>query len=110
METSRYGIVLVTAASQAEAESIADALVTAQLAACVSMMPIRSVYTWKGEVCRDQEWQLVIKTHLDHFADLETKIRAIHSYETPEIIAIPIVAGSQPYLDWISAQVQFSKT
>jgi periplasmic divalent cation tolerance protein len=110
METSQYGIVLVTAASQAEAESIADALVAAKLAACVSMMPIRSIYTWKGEVCRDDEWQLMIKTDLNQFANLEAKIRAIHSYETPEIIAIPIVAGSQPYLDWISAQVQSTET
>lgn len=110
METSQYGIVLVTAASQAEAESIADALVAAKLAACVSMMPIRSIYTWKGEVCRDDEWQLMIKTDLNQFANLEAKIRAIHSYETPEIIAIPIVAGLQPYLDWISAQVQSTET
>ncbi|MBF2046046.1 MAG: divalent-cation tolerance protein CutA [Leptolyngbya sp. IPPAS B-1204] len=103
---AQFGIVFVTAASQAEAETLADALVEAKLAACVSVLPIRSVYTWKGEVCREQEWQLLIKTDLNRFADLEAKIRAIHSYETPEIIAIPLVAGSQPYLDWMAAQVQ----
>lgn len=101
-----YGVVFVTAASQTEAETIADALIADRLAACVSMMPIRSIYTWKGEVCRDEEWQLVIKTKLDRFSDLTEKIRTLHSYETPEIIALPIVAGSQPYLEWIAAQLQ----
>jgi periplasmic divalent cation tolerance protein len=101
----QYGIVLVTASSQAEAESIAETLVQERLAACVSLMPIRSVYTWQGEVHRDQEWQLVIKTDLNRFSDLETKVRSIHSYEVPEVIALPLVNGSQPYLDWISEQV-----
>lgn len=100
-EKDTYGVVLVTASSEAEAERIANALVEAKLAACVNFLPIRSVYTWKGEVCRDEEWQLVIKTCLRHFSDLEAKIRSLHSYETPEIIALPIVAGSQPYLQWI---------
>jgi periplasmic divalent cation tolerance protein len=105
MESGNYGIVLVTAAAQTEAESIAEALIAAKLAACVSLMPIRSIYTWKGEVCREEEWQLVIKTDLNQFAALEAKIREIHSYETPEIIALPLVAGSQPYLAWITAQL-----
>lgn len=104
-QTNRYGVVLVTAASQAEAERIAEALIADRLAACVNLLPIQSIYTWQGEVCRDQEWQLIIKTDLSQFAALETRIRAIHSYETPEMIALPIVAGSQPYLDWIADQV-----
>lgn len=105
-QSDRYGIVLVTAASQAEAEKIAEALIAAKLAACVSLMPIRSIYTWKGEVCREEEWQLVIKTDLSYFPALENQISQIHSYETPEIIALPIVAGSQPYLNWLTAQLQ----
>jgi periplasmic divalent cation tolerance protein len=105
VQAAEYGIVFVTASSQAEAERIADALITAKLAACVSLMPIHSIYTWKGEVCRDQEWQLIIKTQLDQFAVLEAKIHELHSYETPEIIALPILVGSQPYLNWISAQL-----
>ncbi len=96
-----YGVVLVTASSQAEAERIASALVEAKLAACVNLMPIRSVYTWQGEICSDEEWQLVIKTCLHHFSKLEAKVRSLHSYETPEIIALPILAGSPPYLQWI---------
>ncbi|MBD2069632.1 divalent-cation tolerance protein CutA [Leptolyngbya sp. FACHB-671] len=103
---NRYGVVLVTAASKAEAEAIAQTLIQARLAACVSLMPIQSVYTWQGKVHQEEEWQLMIKTDLNQFADVEAKIREIHSYEVPEIIALPILAGSQPYLNWIAEQTQ----
>jgi periplasmic divalent cation tolerance protein len=103
-----YGIVLVTASSAAEAEAIATALVNYQLAACVSVMPIRSIYTWNQRVHREAEWQLVIKTDLNCFEQLAAKIQELHAYEVPEIIAIPIVAGSQPYLQWMSQQVNYS--
>ena len=102
---TQYGVVFVTAGSEQEAGVIAQTLVDAKLAACVSIMPIQSVYTWQGKVHQDQEWQLMIKTDLAQFPNLETKIRAIHSYELPEIIALPIMQGSQPYLDWIGEQV-----
>jgi periplasmic divalent cation tolerance protein len=102
----QYGVVLVTASSQTEAEAIARSLVESRLAACVSLMPIQSIYVWKGETHTDQEWQLLIKTDLTQFASLEAQIRAIHSYDVPEIIALPIVAGSQPYLRWLGEQVQ----
>ena len=101
-----YGVVLVTAGSRAEAEAIATALVNSQLAACVSLVPIHSVYTWQGVLHQEEEWQLLIKTDLAQFQTLESKIRELHSYEVPEIIALPIVAGSQPYLQWISEQVK----
>ena len=101
-----YGVVLVTASSQQEAEAIATSLVQSQLAACVSLFPIHSVYMWQGELHQEQEWQLLIKTDLTQFQALATKIRELHSYEVPEIIALPIVAGSQPYLQWISEQVK----
>ncbi len=101
-----YGVVLVTASSQQEAEAIATALVEAKMAACVALLPIHSIYTWQGELHKEQEWQLLIKTDLTQFSTLEAKIRELHSYEVPEIIALPILAGSQPYLQWISEQVQ----
>lgn len=101
-----YGVVLVTATSKAEAEAIATSLVQSQLAACVSLFPIHSVYTWQGELHQEQEWQLLIKTDLAQFQALVTKIRELHSYEVPEIIVIPIVAGFQPYLKWITEQVK----
>lgn len=102
---SQYAIVLVTASSQQEAEAIAKALVAAKMAACVSLMPVYSIYTWQNQIHSGQEWQMVIKTNLSHFSQLEKKIRELHSYEVPEIIALPIVAGSQPYLQWISDNV-----
>lgn len=106
--STNYGIVLTTAASQVEANSIAESLIKAKLAACVSIMPIRSIYTWNGEIHDEAEWQLVIKTDLNQFTQLETNIRSIHSYEVPEIIAVPIVQGSQPYLRWITEQLNIT--
>jgi periplasmic divalent cation tolerance protein len=100
-----YGVVLVTASSQTEAEAIAHALLQAKLAACINLLPIRSIYTWNGTVHNEAEYQLVIKTDLRLFAQLETKIREVHSYEVPEIIGLPIVAGSSSYLGWISQQI-----
>lgn len=102
----QYGLVLVTASSQSEGEAIAQALLQFKLAACVSLMPIRSLYTWEGEVHNEAEWHLMIKTDLRNFAQLEVKVRELHSYEVPEVIALPLVMGSQPYLNWISEQIQ----
>lgn len=104
--SSNYGVVLVSAGCRAEAEAIATTLVKSKLAACVNLVPIQSIYTWQGELHQEQEWQLLIKTDLSQFPTLEAKIRELHSYEVPEIIALPIVAGSKSYLDWISTSVQ----
>jgi periplasmic divalent cation tolerance protein len=95
-------LVLVTAGSEAEAELIAKALVEEHLAACVNIVsPIRSIYRWEGKIADDREWLLVIKTQTQHFADLEEKIHALHSYQTPEVIALPIVHGADGYLRWL---------
>lgn len=104
-DSTQYGVVLVTASSEAEAGAIAEALIAAKLAACVSFSPIHSVYTWQGQVHRDQEWQLLIKTDLTQFDAIAAKVREVHSYEVPEIIALPILMGSQSYLQWLSEQV-----
>lgn len=101
---SPWVVVLVTASSQAEAESLAKALVEAKLAACVNLYPVRSFYRWQGELCCDQEWQLTIKTRLASFGRLAHEVQQRHSYDTPEIIALPIVTGSPSYLDWLDAQ------
>ncbi len=105
-----YGVVLVTASSQQEGEAIAQALVEAEMAACVTLMPVHSIYTWQGKVNSEPEWQLLIKTDLTHFPVLEKKIRELHSYEVPEIIALPILAGSEAYLQWISDNVKGFKS
>lgn len=82
--TVNFGLVLVTAASEAEAENLAKSLVENKLAACVSLSPIRSVYSWQGEIHSESEWQLLIKTNLAKFEALKTKIQELHSYEVPE--------------------------
>jgi periplasmic divalent cation tolerance protein len=104
--TTRYGVVFVTTSSRHQAEAIATALIQSQLAACVSFTPIHSMYTWKGEVCSDEEWQLIIKTDLNQFAALEAKILSLHSYEVPEIIALPIITGSSAYLNWMGTMIK----
>jgi periplasmic divalent cation tolerance protein len=97
-----YGIVFISTASAMEAETIAIALVKEKLAACVKIIPLQSVYVWEGKINKDSEWQLLIKTDLSLFAAIEDRIKELHSYTTPEIIAVPIVAGSSAYLSWIS--------
>lgn len=104
-ESKQYGVVLVTAESEEQARAIASALVKEKYAACVSLMPVHSVYTWQEEVHSDPEWQLVIKTDLNQYAKLETRIGQLHSYDVPEIIALPIQAGLTPYLNWIGENV-----
>ena len=104
-KSDRYGIVLVTTASEAEGERIAAALVEAHLAACVTITPVSSIYRWQGKVNFDDEWQLVIKTDLAQFEAIERKILELHSYEVPELVAIPIIAGSRSYLEWITQNV-----
>ena len=95
-------VVLVTVGSLAQGERIADALVTEELAACVNIVgPIRSVYRWEGRVQRDEELLLIIKTRAELFAQLEARVRALHSYQTPEVIALPITAGAELYLNWL---------
>ncbi|MBE9166197.1 divalent-cation tolerance protein CutA [Pleurocapsales cyanobacterium LEGE 06147] len=104
--SARYGVVLVTAASQVEGEAIAKALLTEKLAACVNITPVHSFYTWQGKQQSDREWQLIIKTNLILFSQLVAKIKELHSYEVPEIIALPIIAGAESYLSWLDENVK----
>ena len=95
-------VVLVTTGSEAEAETIATALLEERLAACANILsPVRSVYRWQGKIVDDREWLLVIKTRAERFAAVEARVRALHSYEVPEVIGLPLLAGSADYLDWI---------
>ncbi|TMA58630.1 MAG: divalent-cation tolerance protein CutA [Deltaproteobacteria bacterium] len=97
-----YIVILVTAGSEAEAETIAKALVEERLAACVNLVsPIRSIYCWEGKVTDDREWLLLIKTRATHFSAVEAKVKTLHSYQIPEVIALPIVAGTEGYLRWL---------
>jgi periplasmic divalent cation tolerance protein len=95
-------VVFMTAANGEEATRLADMLVGAQLAACVQLLPeMESVYRWQGKIERQAEVLLIAKTTIGKFDDLEREVRALHSYETPEIVAVPIVTGSAPYLEWL---------
>lgn len=94
--------VLVTVGSEEEAVGIARAVVEERLAACANLVPgIRSIYRWKGEIWDTEERLLIIKTRATLFASLQSRIRQLHSYEVPEIVALPITAGLADYLDWV---------
>jgi periplasmic divalent cation tolerance protein len=96
-------VVFMTTANREEAIRIAELLVGAHLAACVQVLPeIESVYRWEGKIERQSEVLLLAKTTRNKFADLEREVRAIHSYETPEIVAVPVAEVSEPYLKWLS--------
>jgi periplasmic divalent cation tolerance protein len=100
-------VVLLTAANGEEAVRLADMLIGAHLAACVQILPeMESVYRWQGNIERQPEILLLAKTTRAKFDELEREVRALHSYEIPEIIALPIVAGSAPYLEWLRASLK----
>ena len=99
--------VLTTVGSEEEGERIAAALVERRLAACVQVSgPISSHYRWQGEVEHSQEWLCLVKTEASRYAEVEAAIAELHSYDEPEIIATPIVAGSAGYLEWIARSVE----
>ena len=97
--------VYIVAADNDQANRIADALVGERLAACVNILgSVRSVYRWQGQVERADEVALIAKTTTKLFDSLAVRVRALHSYDTPAIVAWPIVAGDAAYLDWIAAE------
>lgn len=106
--TTQYIIVFITTPSEAVGRQIAGALLAEKLAACVNIIPaIESIYAWKGEVQNDREALLVVKSRLDLFEDyLVPAVKALHPYEIPEIIALPILLGSKSYLDWIGQETR----
>jgi periplasmic divalent cation tolerance protein len=108
--TRGYVLVLVTCGSRREAGRIAQAVVTKRLAACVNVLdaPLRSIYRWRGKIERAREFLLLMKTSRKRLAALGAEIARLHSYDTPEFIALPIVAGSAKYLAWLADSVKTS--
>jgi periplasmic divalent cation tolerance protein len=101
-----YIQVLTTTATREDAQAIADTLVENHLAGCVQIVgPIVSTFRWQGKIERTEEWLCLIKTEKRLYSTLEQSIKMQHPYEIPEIIAIPVVAGSQPYLQWLSHEL-----
>jgi periplasmic divalent cation tolerance protein len=104
IEESAMGEIVVFSTTDSEelARSIATALVESRAAACVNIVPgVSSIYRWEGKVCDSREWLLVIKTPGERFEEVRSRIRAMHSYQLPEVIAVPVTAGDPEYLRWI---------
>ena len=98
-------LVVTNLPDRAAAEKLADALVAKRLAACINILaPCRSVYRWQGAVQHEQEHPVLIKTTREAYAALEIEIRALHPYELPEIVAVPIERGLPAYLEWVAAE------
>ena len=103
-------VVLTTVGSEDQAIRMAEELVDGRLAACVNIQSaVRSIYRWKGKIWDDEEFLLVIKTTKPAFGAVRDAIKALHSYELPEIIALPITEGDQGALEWITRSAQLSK-
>jgi periplasmic divalent cation tolerance protein len=95
-------LVLITAASREEADDIARSLVEDRLAACVNIVPqVRSLFWWENKLSEEEEVLLIVKTRRPKFSALVIRVKALHSYSVPEIIALPIVEGSASYIQWI---------
>lgn len=103
---SEFLVVYITAPPGEEAQRLAGALVQEKLAACVNCIPgVESTYSWEGRVERDTEDLLIVKTRADLFDRLKERVQALHGYDVPEIIAVPIVQGSESYLEWITGSL-----
>ncbi len=100
-----YRVVLMTAGSSEEATRLAGALVEERLVACVNIVgPIRSIYRWQGQVADEAEHLLVAKTRADLLPRLAERVRELHSYQVPEVLALPVSYGWPPYLEWVAAE------
>lgn len=98
-------LVVTNLPDRAAAEKLADALVAKRLAACINILaPCRSVYRWQGAVQHEEEHPVLIKTTREAYAALEAEIRALHPYELPEIVAVPVERGLPAYLEWVAAE------
>ena len=102
-----YIVIFVTASNKKEAKGIAEALVRDKLVACANIIDkLESVFWWEGKVDRAEEVLLVIKSKKEKLAKIIKRVRSLHSYQVPEIIALPIVGGYQPYLKWIDESLR----
>ncbi|MBD3290854.1 divalent cation tolerance protein CutA [candidate division KSB1 bacterium] len=103
----QYIIILITCSSADEAEKISAALLDEKLIACANIVPgIQSLFRWQGEMSKENEVLLILKSTAEKFEPVELAVQELHSYDTPEIIAIPIVKGSEKYLKWISDETR----
>lgn len=102
-----YKVILCTVPDEGTAAQISRALVTEKLAACCNIIPgLRSIYRWKGDICDDAEYLLIIKTRAEAYERLEKRIRELHPYETPEVLALTVNRGLSNYLKWVDENVE----
>ena len=95
-------VILITASSIDEARKIGNTLMEERLIACVNIIPqVESIFYWQEKVCNEKEALMIIKTRKSLIADIIKKVKSIHSYSVPEIIALPIISGSEDYLKWV---------
>lgn len=106
MGSSPVRVAISTAPDADTGARIAQVLVEERLAACVNVVPgVRSIYRWQGAIEDEQEVLLVIKTHAERVAALAERLRALHPYDVPELLALPVDAGLAPYLQWVTGEV-----
>jgi periplasmic divalent cation tolerance protein len=98
-------VVILSTAGEGEAPSLAEILVKERCAACVNITPVRSFYHWKGELCRNQETLMIIKTTRERAGAAMARLRELHSYELPEMLVLPVTGGYPPYLEWLSQEI-----
>ncbi len=98
-------VILVTTSSKEEARKLADALLEERLIACANIVEgIRSLFRWQESVCNEEESLLILKTLACRLEEIQTRVEELHSYEVPEIIALPVIGGSEDYLDWVAQE------
>ncbi len=99
--------IFTTVDDEAKARELAGALVEARLAACAQVLgPMHSTYWWQGQVERAQEWLILFKSRADLYPELEARLRELHPYDTPEILAVPVAAGLEAYLAWLNRELR----
>lgn len=106
MKSATHVLVLMTTATKREAQKIAQNLLAKRLIACANIYgPVESCYRWQGKIERAEEFLVLMKSNQQLFAKLASTVKELHSYEVPEILAIPIIEGFRPYLDWLDASL-----
>jgi periplasmic divalent cation tolerance protein len=103
-------VIFITSGGEEETKRLARVLVEERLAACVNIVSgVESLYWWKGKVELSKEWLLVVKTEKKKVKEVVNRVKEIHSYEVPEVIALPIIEGNRDYLQWISDVLTFAE-
>ena len=106
MSPSPEIVVILSTVPQEKSEAMARALLEKRLVACVNTMPVRSFYHWKGDFCDDQEQLLIMRATRKKADDVIAALKEMHPYEVPEIIALPVIAGHVPYLEWVHEETK----